>query len=264
MVLFLWHKQIRHDKCCVITHSKINTMTKYFKLFLTGLVMISTLAISAQSKTAVKGQEVTYTSAGTTLKGYVAYNKNQKGKRPAVIVVPEWWGNNDYSKMRANKLAALGYIAIAVDIYGDGKIAVQGSFSCNGAFIYDISNPDTPVLASWYNPNNDQEFLEAIVVGNRGYFGSGNGGGGVHIVDLSNPYSPVLLGVVDLVITRVRKHSIMLCFLDLSPFKLLRTFLRACQRSKMWIPFQNSFCLSWTIFCISSRLTRLPLASMVT
>lgn len=83
------------------------------------------------------------------------------------------------------------------DLYGDGNIAVQGSFSCNGAFIYDISDPDSPVLASWYNPNNDQEFLEAIVVGNRGYFGSGNGGGGVHIVDLSNPYSPVLLGVVD-------------------------------------------------------------------
>lgn len=82
------------------------------------------------------------------------------------------------------------------DIYADGNIAVQGSFSCRGAFIYDITNPDAPVLASYYNPTPSQQFLEAIVVGNRGYFGSGNGGG-VHIVDLTNPYSPQLLGIVN-------------------------------------------------------------------
>jgi hypothetical protein len=83
------------------------------------------------------------------------------------------------------------------DLYGDGNIAVQGSYNCNGAFIYDISNPDAPVIASWYNPGNNQQFLEAIVIGNRGYFGSGTGNGGVHIVDLTNPYQPVQLGVVD-------------------------------------------------------------------
>jgi hypothetical protein len=89
------------------------------------------------------------------------------------------------------------------DIYADGSVAVQGSYVCRGVFIYDISNPDAPVLASWYNPSTPgdpsikYQFLEAIVIGNRGYFGSGTGGGGVHIVDLSNPYNPVLLGVVD-------------------------------------------------------------------
>ena len=82
------------------------------------------------------------------------------------------------------------------DIYGDGNIAVQGSYNCRGAFIYNISNPDAPTLASWYNPGSNQQFLEAIVIGNRGYFGSGNGGG-VHIVDLTNPATPVLLGVVN-------------------------------------------------------------------
>ena len=81
------------------------------------------------------------------------------------------------------------------DIYADGNIAVQGSYACRGAFIYDISNPDRPVLASWYNPGGNIQFLEAIVIGNRGYFGSGNGAG-VHIVDLTNPYDPKLLGVV--------------------------------------------------------------------
>ena len=82
------------------------------------------------------------------------------------------------------------------DIYADGNIAVQGSYTCRGAFIYDISNPDQPKLSSWYNPGNNQRFLEAIVVGNRGYFGSGNGGG-VHVVDLSDPAQPQLLGIVN-------------------------------------------------------------------
>jgi hypothetical protein len=81
------------------------------------------------------------------------------------------------------------------DIYADGNIAVMGSYNCRGAFIYDITNPDAPVLANWYNPGSNQGFLEAIVIGNRGYFGSGNSGG-VHIVDLTNPYNPTLLGIV--------------------------------------------------------------------
>jgi hypothetical protein len=82
------------------------------------------------------------------------------------------------------------------DIYADGNIAVVGSYNCRGVFIYDVSNPDAPVLSSWYNPSPNQQFLEAIVIGNRGYFGSGTGGGGVHIVDLTNPASPTLLGTV--------------------------------------------------------------------
>ncbi len=82
------------------------------------------------------------------------------------------------------------------DIYGDGNIAVMGSYNCRGAFIYDITNPDAPVLANWYNPGANQQFLEAIVIGNRGYFGSGNLGG-VHIVNLTNPSSPTLLGTVN-------------------------------------------------------------------
>src|SRR5580765_2346045 len=79
------------------------------------------------------------------------------------------------------------------DLYGDGNIAVQGSYNCNGVFIYDVSNPDNPVLASWYNPGNNEQFLEAIVIGNRGYFGVGaqgtsqSTGDGVHIVDLTDP-----------------------------------------------------------------------------
>lgn len=100
------------------------------------------------------------------------------------------------SQITPNCTSSAGANLKFADIFGDGNIAVQGSYGCRGAFIYDITNPDSPVLASWYNPGNNQQFLEAVVVGNRGYFGSGNGGG-VHVVDLTNPYSPVLLGIVN-------------------------------------------------------------------
>ena len=82
------------------------------------------------------------------------------------------------------------------DLFAEGNIAVQGSFTCRGAFIYDLSDPANPVLKSHYNPNNNIQFLEAVIVGKTGYFGSGNGFG-VHIVDLSDPANPKLLGVVD-------------------------------------------------------------------
>ena len=73
----------------------------------------------------IKEENVTYTVNGVLLKGYVAYDQNVKGKRPAVLVVHEWWGLSEYPKMRARMLAELGYIAMAVDIFGDGKTAAN-------------------------------------------------------------------------------------------------------------------------------------------
>lgn len=68
-------------------------------------------------------QEVEYTVAGVVMKGYVVYSGMQTGPLPVVLVVPEWWGNNDYARKRAYMLASQGYFAMAVDLYGDGKIA---------------------------------------------------------------------------------------------------------------------------------------------
>lgn len=70
-----------------------------------------------------KEESITYEGDSTTMNGYIVYDENNKDKRPAVLVVHEWWGMNDYSKRRARELAALGYVAMAVDIYGNGKTA---------------------------------------------------------------------------------------------------------------------------------------------
>ena len=74
-------------------------------------------------KIPIKEENVTYTGDGVSMKGFVAYNESSTDKRPVVLVVPEWWGINDYSKGRAKQLAELGYLAMAVDLYGDGKTA---------------------------------------------------------------------------------------------------------------------------------------------
>ncbi len=71
----------------------------------------------------LKEENITYTGDSVTMNGFVVYDENIKGVRPAVLVVHEWWGLNDYAKMRARELAKLGYIAMALDMYGEGKQA---------------------------------------------------------------------------------------------------------------------------------------------
>ena len=71
----------------------------------------------------LKEENIAYTCDGVTMKGYVVYDENSITKRPAVLIVHEWWGLTDYPKFRAIELAKLGYVAMAVDIYGNGMIA---------------------------------------------------------------------------------------------------------------------------------------------
>ncbi|WP_227367793.1 dienelactone hydrolase family protein [Halomonas sp. M20] len=73
----------------------------------------------------VKGERFTYSTGGETYEGYLARNVNDDQPRPAVIVVHEWWGLNDYTRARADQLAALGFVALAVDMYGDGQVATH-------------------------------------------------------------------------------------------------------------------------------------------
>ena len=79
----------------------------------------------ASAKSKIEGKTVEYTAGGVVMKGYLAYDSNIKGKRPGILVVHEWWGLNDYARKRARMLAALGYTALAVDMYGEGKQATH-------------------------------------------------------------------------------------------------------------------------------------------
>ena len=103
-------------------------MTRYIGKNLFILTAILTLASMVHSKSlasSIKEETVTYKSGGISLKGFVAYDESIKGKRPVILIVHEWWGLNDYARMRARMLAELGYFAMAVDMFGDGKTAAN-------------------------------------------------------------------------------------------------------------------------------------------
>ncbi len=83
------------------------------------LVCLSLLiATEVQAKLVTKTVE--YKQDGTVMRGFLAYDDALTGKRPGVLVVHEWWGLNDFAKQSAEKLAGLGYVALAADMYGNG------------------------------------------------------------------------------------------------------------------------------------------------
>ena len=78
---------------------------------------------TAWAVSAVAGKNVTYAVDGVSMKGYLAFDQSLSGKRPGVLIVHEWWGHNPYVRKRADMLAKMGYVAFALDMYGDGKQA---------------------------------------------------------------------------------------------------------------------------------------------
>jgi dienelactone hydrolase len=86
------------------------------------VIALSALGLFANhSIAAIVTKTVDYEFDGAKLKGFLAYDDASTEKRPGVLVVHEWWGLNEYAKERCKKLAELGYVAFAVDMYGDGK-----------------------------------------------------------------------------------------------------------------------------------------------
>jgi dienelactone hydrolase len=92
---------------------------------LIGIAVAVAAAGAAIAAPKIEGKPVEYTAGGVTLKGYLAWDANVQGKRPGVLVVHEWWGQNEYVRRRARMLAELGYTALALDMYGEGKLAAH-------------------------------------------------------------------------------------------------------------------------------------------
>lgn len=84
---------------------------------------VAPAASPAADSSGIREETLSFPADGANLRAFVVYNDSLKGRRPAILVLPEWWGLNDYPKMRARMLAKLGYFAMALDVYGDGKVA---------------------------------------------------------------------------------------------------------------------------------------------
>lgn len=95
---------------------------KYMPKFFSSLLILFILAGCATG-TSRLGNEIAYQNDTLEMKGYLASKDDGNTKKPGILVVHEWWGHNDYARKRADMLAKEGYVALAVDMYGDGKQA---------------------------------------------------------------------------------------------------------------------------------------------
>jgi len=125
---------------------------------------------SKEQKTDLTEREVVYNSDSTTLKGFLVYDKNIKGKRPGVLVVHEWWGLNDYARKRVRMLAELGYTAFALDMYGDGKTAAhpEDAQKFAGEIFTNVKMGEERFLAA-YDFLKDQETVDPNNIAAVGY-----------------------------------------------------------------------------------------------
>ena len=88
-------------------------------------LLLAGLASNVQAKITTK--TISYQHDDVNLEGFLAYDDSIKGKRPAVLVVHEWWGLDDYARSRVEQLAGMGYVAFALDMYGKGKVTQHPS-----------------------------------------------------------------------------------------------------------------------------------------
>jgi len=102
------------------------------KIFIATIIMI----ISVPAISQIHTENIEYKDGSVTLEGYIAYDESFKDTRPGIIVVHEWTGINDYTKMRCEMLAKLGYFAFAADIYGKGNRPKSGEEAGKLASLY--------------------------------------------------------------------------------------------------------------------------------
>jgi len=131
--------------------------------------MLVTVAASTAAG-AVKTKEIEYKQegTGTPLKGMIAWDDAQTGKRPGVLVVHEWWGLNEHARNAARKLAEAGYVGFALDMYGNGKSTTHQH---DAEMMMNDTVKDPAVIAARFNaalaqlkqdPHVDPEKVAAI------------------------------------------------------------------------------------------------------
>lgn len=84
---------------------------------------VAALLLAGAAQAALQSETVEYEVDGEPYTGYLAYDDAVEGERPGVLVVHEWWGHNEFARQQAEMLAGAGYTALALDMYGAGKVA---------------------------------------------------------------------------------------------------------------------------------------------
>jgi dienelactone hydrolase len=122
--------------------------------------------------------------------GYLAYDDEIGGSRPGILILHEWWGLNEYIQRRAHMLAELGYVALAIDMYGGGQVA-EGTEQA-GALMNSVLNDmetGTAALRAGYELLTSQATVDSQRTAAIGYcFG---GAMVLHMARIGMPLSAV-------------------------------------------------------------------------
>lgn len=86
-------------------------------------IIVSLFLVEAVFAAEVKTRSFSYEVGGQKYQGYIADGATEGKKAAGVLVVHEWWGQNEYPRERARQLAQQGYVAFAIDMFGEGKTA---------------------------------------------------------------------------------------------------------------------------------------------
>ncbi|MGF1633069.1 MAG: dienelactone hydrolase family protein [Phycisphaerae bacterium] len=94
-------------------------MTRHTPASVLAFIVAASFTVAASAEVVTRNVE--YTHDGQTYVGYLAYDDDLDGPLPAVVVIHEWWGLNDFAKEQTRMLAELGYVGFAADMFGDGQ-----------------------------------------------------------------------------------------------------------------------------------------------
>lgn len=118
----------------------------------------------------IKTQRVPYQSDDVTFEGYIAWDDEIEGPRPAVIVAHAWYGRDDFARKKAEELAKLGYIGFAADVYGRGIVASSNDEATElmTPLANDRSHLRKRIFAAYYTAKN-HELVDENKIGAIGY-----------------------------------------------------------------------------------------------
>ena len=116
----------------------------------------------------IETREILYQDGATPLKGFIAWDAKATGKRAGVLVVHEWWGHNEHARKQARRLAEAGYVGLALDMYGDGKVTTHPDSA--QAFVTEAMKDPAKLVARFnaamaqlkQDPHVDPEKIAAI------------------------------------------------------------------------------------------------------
>jgi dienelactone hydrolase len=135
-----------------------------------GAVAFICLLLAAAANSAVKERQIDYESDGIVLRGLLAYDDAPTGKRPSILVVHEWWGHDEHARNSARRLAQAGYVAFALDMYGEGR---QAHHPQDAAKYFTEIRTNLPLMQARFDAARDllraQPQVDARRIGAIGY-----------------------------------------------------------------------------------------------